>query len=218
MKVNEIIESKNETINEGFLSTVGNIVKVANLLGAGYIFGSYLWARYKLQKQLDSKQITKQQYTQEERKHFDILVGKLVLILASSVFLKTFAGFSQLLRILPFGGVIASAIGLGTAAINSVVITVVAYDLGKKLLAQIISEGIINGMTDVFYELLEDFKQLITNSIEIYKDYQRTGTIPKPKDQPSPNSPGYIPSEAEKANTAAGISNRSTWDPDDSIK
>jgi hypothetical protein len=222
MKVKEIIENKNENINEGFLSTLGtgmgNILKIANLLGAGYIFGSYMWAKYKLQKQLESKQITKQQYDLEEKKHFDILVEKLVLILAASVFLKTFSGFSQLLRILPFGGVIASAIGLGTAAINSAVIVVVATGEGKKILVQVISEGLLNGMTDTFYALLEDFKQLISNTISLGKEYYQTGKLPEPKYEPKVGSPDYIPSAAEKANTDAGISNRSTFAPLDYSK
>lgn len=218
MKVNEIIESKNETINEGIMSFIGNAIKIANLVGAGVIFYDYAKGLYTLNSRLKSKQISKQEFDKGVKEQFDTLVEKFGLILAASVFLKTFSGFSQLLRILPFGGVIASAIGLGTAAIDSVIIAIVATDKGRTLFTQLISEGILHGMTETFNQLLEDFKTIVQEAITIGKQYYNTGTIPTPKKQIAPTEPGYELSNAEKANIDAGISTKSSLDPDYSIK
>lgn len=220
MRIYEVVMNRSEQIDEGILSALGSkvlaIIQTAKTLGVGASVAEYFYKKHELDSQLSAGKIDKSTYDAELKKQHGIVVAQISTMLMSGIALKTLSGLLSVVRIIPFGvgSAISKIINISSSAVQAGIMAYVATTEGREKLANLLGEGLLNGMSDAFNQLLDDIAKAIKSTSDIAQDKP---TTQKPSASNIDKQPIAKDTTTKSDATTGGdkvkISSRSSWDP-----
>lgn len=145
----------------------GDAVKLLSTLGLWFPFQQYFENMGNADDLLAAGQMTADEYEEQHRNQLGLLISTLAAALVGSVVIKSAEAFLSLVKVVPvIGKPLAILVGgMGNLA-QLYFIKELVSDEGRRMLASLLSAGVLKGIGYVGLEAFPFFKKLVASAVE----------------------------------------------------